>query len=65
MVINLQLLNGLPTTVKVFSKDGTLQTQAQFTQLKSSIDLGALKAGTYILALSNSILRHTSMLRVF
>jgi hypothetical protein len=64
MVIHLQLLNGLPTTVKIFSKDGILQRQAQFTQLKTTFDLGALKTGTYLMALSNAVLRHTAKINI-
>jgi hypothetical protein len=62
MTLNLQLHNGVPTTVKIFSVDGKLQRQLQVQHSKTSIDLSFLNKGTYIVALSNAVRYCTSKL---
>jgi hypothetical protein len=64
MVLNLQLQNGVPTTIEIFSVDGKLQRAMQIHQPRISIDLGFLSKGTYLLALSNAVRRYTTRLKV-
>jgi hypothetical protein len=64
MTLNLKLVHNEPSTVKLYGVDGKLKLQTTLQATKNSLDLGTLKAGQYIVHLSNSILRHTMRFRV-
>jgi Secretion system C-terminal sorting domain len=64
MVLNLQLQNSEPTTIKIFNVEGQLQRQLQVAQSKVSIDLSFLTKGIYTVAMSNAFVRFTKKLRV-
>ena len=64
MILKLQLQNSEPTTVKIFSIDGTLQKQLQVKQSYNSINLNFLSKGTYLLAFSNTLRRFTTKLTI-
>jgi hypothetical protein len=64
MTLNLKLVHNEPSVVKLYGVDGKIKLQTTLQAAKSSIDLGRLKAGNYIVQLSNSILSHTMSFRV-
>jgi hypothetical protein len=64
MVLNLQMQNSEPTTIKIYNVEGQLQRQLQVAQSKISIDLSFLSKGTYTIALSNALVRFTKKLRI-
>jgi hypothetical protein len=64
MVLNLKLQRALPATLKIFTQDGRLQKMLQIENAASTIDLGMLTKGIYLISLTNIMLTYTTKLKV-